>query len=68
MSLASPLSPTAFSRGVALMSGSSAASIAAGSAGEQTLRTITKQLKERPTTLPEKYVVCLQFLLQITYE
>jgi hypothetical protein len=64
MGLVSPLSPT----GLALRNGSSAT---AGSAGvgreiEQNPRTtmdvdVLKQLKGRPTTLAEKYVVWLQF-------
>ena len=66
MSLVSPLSPTGLSRGMALRNGSSAA---AGSASveremEQNPRTTMdslKQLKGRPTTLAEKYVVWLQF-------
>jgi hypothetical protein len=65
MSLVSPLSPTGFSRGMALRNGSTAP----GSAGveretEQNPRTtmdVLKQLKGRPTTLAEKYVVWLQF-------
>ena len=66
MGLVSPLSPTGFSRGMALTNGSSAAVGIAGverqvEQNPKTSMDSMKQLKGKPITLAEKYVFWLQF-------